>query len=357
MNTSSSMLSLREIDELFRPFLHRKLSLSSRLVMAPLPRLYAQDGVPTPEMLQYYRRRAAHLLGLIITEPVAVNDPAASADPGMAHFYGGAALRAWKGICRAVHASPCRIAPQLCHVGMLRSEPPAIGPSGIDPQSLELRGEVMSRGRIAAVVQAFACAAGDARRLGFDAVEICGGQGGLLDQFLRVETNKRTDEYGGSLTARTRFACEVLHAVRKAVGRGFPVIFRFSQTLPWQPSARLVNNPAELQELLHPLCEAGVDIFACDAAGREEGAAFHGSALSLAGWVRMLSGLPVITRGGVGLQPGRMNSLARRLAAHEFDLVAVGRALLADAEWARKIREGRESEILPFTRRAWARLF
>ena len=351
------MLSLREIDELFRPFYHRKLALSSRLVMAPLPRLYAQEGMPTPETLQYYRRRAAHHIGLIITEPVAVNDSAASADSGMAHFYGGAALRAWKRICRAVHAYPCCIAPQLYHAGMLRREAPAIGPSGIDPESMELRGKPMSRSRISEVVQAFAQAAGDARLLGFDAVEICGGQGGLIDQFLRPETNNRADEYGGSLEARSRFACEVLHAVRKAVGRRFPVIFRFSQALSGAYSSPLVQSPEELQHLLHPLCEAGVDIFACDTAEGEERAAFHGNALSLAGWVRLLSGRPVITGGGVGLQSGLMLPLARRLAAREFDLVAVGRALLADAEWARKIHDGRESEILPFTRRAWARLF
>lgn len=365
MNTSPAALCLREIDDLFRPFLHRKLPLCSRLVMSPLPRLYAQNGIPTPEMLVYYRRRAGHLLGLIITEPVAVNAPAAAADEGMARFYGGAALRAWKRICRAVHTTPCRIAPQLCHVGMLRPdggdvpnpEDPAIGPSGIDPHTLEKRGETMSRERIAQVVQAFARAAADARLLGFDAVEICGGQGGLIDQFLRPETNQRHDEYGGDIVGRARFACAVLHAVRKAVGRQFPVIFRFSQTLPGLVEPRLVRTPAELRELLEPLCAAGVDIFACDPVGEEEGAVFPGSALGLAGWVRMLTGLPVITSGGVGLRRGRMLPLVQRLAAHEFDLVAVGRALLADAEWARKVHEARENEIMPFTQRAWARLF
>ena len=365
MNTSTAALCLREIDELFRPFVHRKLSLSSRVVMAPLPRLFSQNGVPTPEMLVYYRRRAEHLLGLIITEPVAVNDPAAAGDAGMAHFYGGAALRAWKGICRAVHATPCRIAPQLFHAGMLRPargdmphpEAPATGPSGIDPHTLEQRGETMSRERISQVVRAFAQAAADARLLGFDAVEVCGGQGGLIDQFLRPETNRRGDEYGGDLRGRARFACEVMHAVRRAVGRRFPVIFRFSQTLPGQAEPRLVATPAELRELLEPLCESGVDIFACDPPGEETGAAFPGSALGLAGWVRLLTGKPVIASGGVGLQRRGMLPLARRLAAHEFDLVAVGRALLADAEWARKVHDSRESEILPFTQRAWARLF
>lgn len=359
------MLALREIEALFSPFIHRKLSLSTRFVMAPLLRLFAQNGIPTPEMLRYYQRRAGHLLGLIITEPVAVNDKAAAVDEGMAHFFGGRALRAWKRIVNAVHSSPCRIAPQLFHAGMLRAESGAdadsgvrpVGPSGIDPLTLEERGETMSHERIREVVHAYAQAAADARVLGFDAVEICGGQGGLIDQFLRPETNRRHDEYGGDMPRNLRFACEVIHAVRKAVGRRFPVIFRFSQSLPGQVRPLLVSSPSELAELLTPLSLAGVDVFSCDPAGNESSPAFPGSSLGLAGWVRKLSGKPVITSGGVGVDSGSMQTLAERFSMHEFDLVAVGRVLLADPAWVRKIYEARENEILPYTQRAWGRLF
>ena len=97
MKLPTTALALRDIDLLFRPFTHRKIQLPTRLVMAPMLRLFADEGMPTVEMQLYYSRRAAQELGLIISEPVAVN-ASASLDEGMAHFYGGAALRAWKGI-------------------------------------------------------------------------------------------------------------------------------------------------------------------------------------------------------------------------------------------------------------------
>lgn len=363
MKTTGAYLALRDISVIFSPFEHRKLDLPTRLVMAPMARLLAQNGVPTPEMLRYYRRRAEHQLGLIVTEPVAVDDSAAAGDSGMAQFCGGAALRAWKGICRAVHATPCKIAPQLCHVGMLRPAAgdipnpasPAIGPSGIDPLTRDKRGETMSRERIRSVVQSFAAAAANARLLGFDAVEINGGAACLLEQFMRPETNQRTDEYGGSPEARMRFVLEVLHAVRKSAGRRFPVIFRFAQYSPGWETTPLVTSPAELEQMLKPLCEAGVDIFACSGAGVDR-PAFHGSALNLAGWVRLLAQRPVITGGGVGVEHGIQGAL-RRFMAHECDLLSVGRALLADAEWGSKMLQARESEITPYTDRAWGRLF
>lgn len=350
----TTALSLRESDILFHPYIWRKLSLATRLVMAPLPRFMANDGVPTPEMLLYYRRRAEQLLGLIITEPVAIDDPAAASDTGMAHFYGGAALRAWKAICRSVHATPCRIVPQLNHVGMLRPfsgdlpHPDAapVSPSGVNPQTLEIQGEAMSRSRIHSIVAAFADAARSSRILGFDGVEINGAQACLIEQFLRPETNLRADEYGGDIVGRARFACQVVSAVRKAVGRRYPVIFRLSQNTPGMRGEPLVSSPAELESLLQLLCSAGVDIFSCDGLGHP---AFPGSPLNLPGWLRLLTGRPVIANGGVGLPGVSLDSMLQRLRAGEFDLVAVGRALLADAEWASKIRLAREADVIPYS--------
>lgn len=358
----TSELSLREVDTLFTPFIHRKLQLPTRLVMAPVPRLFAQNGIPTPEMLMYYKRRAANMMGLIITEPVAVNDPAAAADSGMAQFYGGAALRAWKGICRAVHTTSCRIMPQLNHVGMLRPsagdlpnpDAPAIGPSGIIPGNLEMRGEPMSRERIKSVVAAFASAAAAAKLIGFDGVEINGAHACLVEQFLRKETNRRTDEYGGDITSRTRFAVQIVQAVRKSVGRSFPIIFRYSQFGSGVWNAPLLESPAVMEEFLQPLCDAGVDIFACDGI---DSPAFHGSALNLAGWTRLLTHRPVIASGGVGMPGKKILPHIHRLRTHEFDLMAVGRALLADAEWGSKVRLARDEEIFPFSPRAWLHLY
>ncbi len=344
MNPHTTALCLRDIDALFQPFLHRKLNLFSRLVMAPMARHQSFYGEPTPDMLSYYRQRAEHKVGLIITEPVSVND-ASAAGKGMTLLYGGSALREWKRICRAVHATFCKIAPQLSHAGMLRDGADAIGPSGIDPHTMEQRGDTMSRTRIKTVVSAFAETAAAARLLGFDAVEINGANGGLIEQFMRKETNHRHDEYGGDSSARTRFACEVLHAVRKTVGRRYPVIFRMPQlhasSLHEQP---LAENPAELSSILDPLCEAGVDVFACESPV-ESTPLFPGSPLSAAGWIRLLTHRPVIIGGGITGNPHQLNQLIRRLNAREFDLISVGRALQADAEWGSKVFLAQEETI------------
>ncbi len=361
--SNETALALREIEILFRPFRHRKIELSNRLVMAPMTRNFATDGIPTPEMARYYRRRAEHELGLIITEGAAIDDPASAADPDTPHFYGGTALRGWKRICRAVHATNCKIVPQLWHVGMARPtdgsapNPDAlpIGPSGIDPISLQQTTVPMSRGRIAEVVASFARAAADTKRLGFDGVEIQGAHGFLIDQFLWAATNHRQDEYGGDLQRRVRFAREVVQAVRKVVGRSFPILFRISQWKLGHYDARLANTPEELAEIVQPLSEAGVDIFDCSTQYYDK-AEFAGSPHTLATWVRHLTGKPTICVGEIGIENTPLSRLAQMLSANNFDLIALGRALLADHAWASKIHLGLEHTITPFTKRALGKL-
>ncbi len=378
MHDSPSPLCLRDIETLFRPFRHRKLHLPTRLVMAPMTRGFAPGGIPTPEMAKYYERRAQGELGLIITEGTLINEPSASADSNYPEFFSAPALRAWRHIARRVHHTPCRIAPQLWHMGMARPLPGTadmpnpellpIGPSGIELQTLEETGETMSRAKIAEVITAFAQAAAHARRLGFDAVEIHGAHGYLIDQFLWEATNRRTDEYGGDLVGRTRFAREVVAAVRKAVGRRFPIIFRFSQWKVGHYEAKLAHTPDELAALLQPLSEAGVDIFHCSTRNFSA-PGFEGSSRSLAGWVKKLTGKPVIAVGSVGLDKTFLDEsgenprctgirrLVEMMSAGEFDLIAIGRSLLADPAWGTKIRLGQEEEIAPFTQRALARLY
>ena len=358
---------------LFSPITLGNLSLPTRLVMPPMTRNFCPEHVPTEAVVEYYRRRAAAGVGLIITEGVPVNHKAANGYPGVPFFYGEDALNGWKKVADAVHAAGGKIAPQLWHVGNVRrmgTEPnptvPGFGPSErIKDGKVIVHG--MSHEDIQEVVQAFAQAAKDAKDIGMDAIELHGAHGYLIDQFFWDGTNKRTDEYGGSLANRSRFAIEIIQAVRAAVGPDFPIIFRFSQWKQQDYTARLVQTPQELAGFLQPLVDAGVDIFHCSTRRFWE-PEFEGSDLNLAGWTKELTGKPTITVGSVGLngsefteflgkteevaQPASIESLHERLARNEFDLVAVGRAILQDPEWAIKIRDGRETEIKPFSRDA-----
>lgn len=360
------------VKALFQPFRLGALELPSRVVMAPMTRSFSPGGVPNAKVVEYYRRRAAAGVGLIVTEGTTVGHRAANGYPNVPRFYGEDALAGWKQVVDAVHGEGGKIVPQLWHVGNVRklgTEPdasvPGYGPSEkLKDGKLVVHG--MTKADIQEVIAAFAQAAKDAQAIGMDGVEIHGAHGYLIDQFFWEGSNQRSDEYGGDLAKRSRFAIELIQAVRAAVGPDYPIIFRYSQWKQQDYSARLVQTPGALGDFLKPLAEAGVDIFHCSTRRFWE-PEFDGSELNLAGWTRQLTGKPTITVGSVGLdgeflqfmvntdkvaQPAKLEGLLERLNKQEFDLVAVGRALLVDPDWALKVRDGREQDILPFSREA-----
>ena len=363
---------------LFRPYRLNSLNLPNRLVMAPMTRSVSPGGVPTSEVAGYYRRRAENGVGLIITEGTAVGRPAAHNEPKMPHFHGEAALAGWKKVVDAVHAAGGRIAPQLVHVGhkLSKAAPDWIPPAPYEsPSGLSVTGErvgrPMSEADVADTIDAFVRAAMDAERLGFDGVELMAAHGYLINQFFYDHLNLRDDEYGGkTLVERSRFAVEILKAVRSVVSSGFPVIVRLSQWKPTDFDARLAETPQALERWLGVLVEAGADAFhlsqskfwqpAFPEVDRE---------LNLAGWAKKLTGVTAITVGAVGLSGdvyesfvGKnarftpLDGLLARLERDEFDLVAVGRALLQDPAWLEKIRQGRVDQITDFTPAAFATL-
>jgi 2,4-dienoyl-CoA reductase-like NADH-dependent reductase (Old Yellow Enzyme family) len=310
-----------------------------------------------------------------------VDDPVSTMSVDIPNFY-GPALDGWLRVVDAVHEVGGKIIPQLWHVGMARNpakaphpELPSAGPSGLTMRGfpgltqpgLE-HSEPMTREHIRRVVDAFARGAADAQRLGFDGVEIHGAHGYLIDQFFWAGTNQRADEYGGDLVSRTRFAVEIIEAVRRATGPDFPIILRFSQWKQQDYAARLATTPEELARFLAPLSTAGVDIFHCSQRRFWE-PEFEGSDLNLAGWTKKLTGKPTVTVGSVALSGDFIGSLhgessrgagiddlLNRLERDEFDLVAVGRALLVDPAWTRKVQEARYDELLPFEPAALATL-
>ena len=361
---------------LFRPFAVGSLTVPNRIVMAPMTRNFAPGGVLVPEVAGYYRRRAEQGVGLIITEGTVIDHPAAANDPRVPRFHGEDALEAWARVVREVHAAGGRIMPQLWHVGTVRTpgQPPnptalPVGPSGLSDPATRVS-EPLTLAEIEGLVAVFGSAAASARRLGFDGLELHGAHGFLIDQFLWGGTNRRTDLFGGDRRGRTRFAVEVVRACRREVGAAFPIVFRWSQFKAQDYAARLAATPDELAEVLEPLVDAGVDVFDCSTRRCWE-PAFEGSPLSLAGWTRKVTGRPVIAVGSVGLsrdisegasyEPGvgprfgdsgtaSLDRVLEVLARDEVDLVAVGRALIADPAWVTKVREQRPGELLPFNR-------
>jgi len=376
--TAEGLARAGNLSLLFRPYRLKSLSLPNRIVMAPMTRSVSRGGVPTAEVAGYYRRRAENGVGLIITEGTGVGRPAAINEPNMPHFHGEAALAGWKRVVDEVHAAGGRIAPQLVHVGhklskaalAWRAPAPYESPSGLSVTG-ERVSQPMSEADVTDTIDAFARAAMDAERLGFDGVEVMGAHGYLINQFFYDHLNLRNDKYGGStLVERSRFAVEILKAIRSVVSSGFPVILRLSQWKPADFNARLAETPKVLEQWLGVLVEAGADAFhlsqskfwqpAFPEADRE---------LNLAGWAKKLTGVTAITVGAVGLsgdvydsfagksaQFTPLDGLLARLERGEFDLVAVGRALLQDPAWLEKLRHGRVDQVADFTPAAFATL-
>ena len=361
------------INKLFESFSTKSLSLKNKTVMAPMTRAFSPNYIPNAEVAAYYRRRAEGDVGLIITEGTFISHKAANGYENVPAIFGEQALAGWKHVVDEVHAAGGKIAPQLWHVGAVRKpgvgpdkEMPAYSPSGLYKPGAS-NGVAMSQADIDEVVASFAQAALDAKNIGFDAIEIHGAHGYLVDQFFWEGTNQRDDQYGGSLENRTRFGVEIVKAIRAAVGDDFTIIFRFSQWKQQDYSAKLCQTSEELGIFLGLLSDAGVDIFHASTR-RFWIAEFEGSDLNLAGWTKKLTQKPVITVGNVGLDndfigegnadlsgtsnPTGIDELLVRLNNDEFDLVGIGRALLVDPQWVNKIKTNAINEIKPFNKKS-----
>ncbi|UTP38594.1 NADH:flavin oxidoreductase [Phenylobacterium sp. LH3H17] len=363
-------------DALFTPFDFKGLHLANRVVMAPMTRSFSPDGVVTKEVADYYRRRAEGQVGLIVSEGTGVNRPASVNDRNVPRFHGEKELAAWKTVIDEVHAAGGVMAPQLWHVGAVRTRDPEWTPPGPydSPSGLsrpdKAFGAPMSDADVADAIRAFAEAAGNAKKLGFDAIELHGAHGYLIDQFFWDGTNRREDAYGShGLSGRARFAADILKAVRAEVGPDYPVIIRISQWKQQDYEVKLAQDPKALEAWLGALVDAGADILHCSQRRFWE-PEFEGSDLNFAGWAKKVTGVPTITVGSVGLsgefiaayggeasQPASLDELEKRLERGDFDLVGVGRALLQDPEWVVKIRDGRTEELKSFDRSAMATLY
>ncbi|MBV1907894.1 MAG: NADH:flavin oxidoreductase [Kangiellaceae bacterium] len=361
--------------KLFAPIELGPLKLKNRVVMAPMTRSFSPGGIPNDLVVKYYERRAKNDVGLIVTEGTTINHKAANGYPNVPHFYGEEALAGWKNVVDAVHQAGGKIVPQLWHVGAIRRANKGAGPDetvpGYSPSGLVMKGKesgvAMTLEDIKEVTEAFIQGAKDAQEIGFDGVEIHGAHGYLVDQFFSAATNVRDDEYGGDLAARTKFAADIISGIRTACGPDFPIILRFSQWKQQDYNERLAHTPEELASFLAPLVDAGVDIFHCSTRRFWE-TEFEGSELNLAGWTKKLTGKPCISVGSVGLSSGfidedkhdmvdtsevaseSFDELSKRLANDEFDMVAIGRALLQDPEWVIKVRENRLDELADYSK-------
>jgi 2,4-dienoyl-CoA reductase-like NADH-dependent reductase (Old Yellow Enzyme family)/thioredoxin reductase len=338
-----------KLEHLFSPVTINGMTLKNRAVMPAMGTGYGNaDGTVGDRLIAYLARRAKGGTGLIITEICAV-DPRGKGFPNEIGAWSDMFIPGLAGLAEAIHREGGKIALQLHHAGRETFEAAAGGipeaPSAIPSVILGQPCEAMDRERIAAVIGAFARAAGRAQKARFDAVEVHGAHGYLLNQFLSPFSNVRTDEYGGSEENRSRFVLEILSAVRKEVGPAFPVIVRVST----DELIRGGYDLAFMKRLAPHLAASGADAIHCSVGvystpGNLSIASMDtepGFNLFRARAIREAAGVPVI---GVG----RINDpeLAEKaLAAGDADLISFGRQHLTDPDFIAKAAAGDFAEI------------
>ena len=341
------------MSSLFDPIRAGELTLANRIVMAPLTRNRSPDAVPRDITATYYAQRAS--AGLLITEATAISQQGQGyADvPGL---YGSEQLDAWKRVTDAVHAKGGKIVVQLWHVGRVsHNELQPEGGQPVAPSAITAKTKTvlikdgvatyvetsapraLDAGELPGIVHAYAAAARNAvETAGFDGVEVHGANGYLLDQFLKTGSNKRSDDYGGSIENRARLLLEATRAVVDAVGGGRTGI-RISPVTP----ANDVHdeNPQPLFEYvvkqLATLNLAYIHVIEGATGGpRElEDRPFDYEALKAA--YRKAGG-----KGAWMVNNGYDMPLAEEALKEGDDLVAFGKPFISNPDLVRRLREG-----------------
>ncbi|MDA0334472.1 MAG: 12-oxophytodienoate reductase [bacterium] len=326
------------LDALFEPYEMPGLALPNRWVMAPMTRKQSPGNAPTSTVAEYYRRRAAGGIGLIVTEGSLVDHPLASPDDDIPAI-NAATVSAWQPVVAAVQQERARIFIQLWHQGPIAR--PGIAAMPVLEDGVEVVPKADAQ-QEQDMFDAFVSGAIATKAAGFDGLELHAAHGYLLDSFLRA--------------GRVDYVCDLVREIRLQVGSGYPLALRFSQWTVRDLETRQFHTPQALERVLLPLKNAGVDIFHASTR-RFWLPEFADSDLNLAGWTRKITDAPTITVGSIGLATGPFcgtgpesaHELLRRYDQGEFDLVAIGRPLLSDADWCRKVRDGHTGQIIDHT--------
>jgi len=345
---------------MFAPFKLRDLRLKNRVVVSPMAQYKAVDGCPTDWHLVHYGERAKGGAGLVCIEMTCVS-PEGRITPGCTGMYAPQHEPAWKRIVDFVHTeTDAKICCQLGHSGAKGSTQlgwedmdaplksgnwPVMAPSAIAWSERNQRARAMTRADMDVVRDQFTAAAAMAARIGFDMLELHCAHGYLLSSFITPLTNRRSDEYGGSLENRMRYPLEIFHAVRAVWPAEKPISMRISAN-DWVGAEGI--EPPDAVAISRMLQEAGVDI--CDvSAGQTSVNArpVYGRMFQtpFSDRIRNETGMATMAVGNI-FEPDHVNSI---LMAGRADLVCLARPHLADPYWTlhAAAKLGDRSEIWP----------
>lgn len=326
------------------------LELKNRVIMPAMATNFASDSGEISELLvDYYVARALGGTGLIIIENTNIDYPNGKAGAYQLRIDSDEYIEGLRRLVDRIHLTGCKVGLQINHAGGLANVK-QVGAERVAPSTFDYPlglSRELAMEEIKEIAEKFALAALRARKAGFDTIEIHGAHGYLISEFMSPVTNQRTDDFGGPLENRMRFPSLVLNQVRQAVGRDYPIIFRFSahEFLNGGNGADTAVHIARILE------QSGADALHVSAgftltpesrdAVVEPASYTEGWKTYLAELVKKQVTIPVIAV-GVIRTPEYADWLIK---ARKTDFVAVGRGLIADPLWCAKARSGKQEEI------------
>jgi 2,4-dienoyl-CoA reductase-like NADH-dependent reductase (Old Yellow Enzyme family) len=325
------------------------VEVRNRIVMLPMGTLLAEaDGRPSDALINYYAARAKGGVGLIIGEITIAHR--SGKGPHILSLYDDTYIQAWKKLADTVHAHGAKIFPQLAHQGRETTSSNTgtslLAASPIPCPCMKEMPKELTKEEIEDIAEGFGESARRAKEAGCDGVEVHGAHGYLVCNFLSPWSNKRTDEYGGSLNGRMRFPLEIINKIRAKCGNDFPISFRIS-------SDEMVPGglvPEETRMIASMLAEAGVNII--DISRANYGSLRWifppcGTPIALnanfTGMLKQVLDVPIL----LGHRISNPLVAEQLLIGEKADLIGMGRALIADPDLPRKAATGRFEDIIP----------
>ena len=333
---------------LFKPSSICGLRLKNRIVMAPMTTgLASMDGYVTDKLKNYYEKRAAGGVGLIIVEATCVDSTEGKSLAPQLFIDNDRFIPGLCDLVDRIHKHDVKAILQLDHRGRETSHGNS-GLQGVAPSanSIPSSGIVgrLTIAEIGELVERFGEAAGRAKKAGFDGVELCGCHDSLISKFLSGYTNKRSDGYGGGLENRCRFFLEILKRVKQAAGKDYPVFCRINAIEYGADGGFGIKEAKQLSRMLE---ELGADIIDVSIYGYGSYSMlyvpyFNGFLLPVASVIKEALRIPVIGVGNITPEMGN-----RALIGEMVDFIAIGRGLIADPDWANRVNEGKVETIRP----------
>jgi 2,4-dienoyl-CoA reductase-like NADH-dependent reductase (Old Yellow Enzyme family) len=333
-------------DIIFSPFQINNFKLKNRIGVAPMTRMSSQkDSVPREDVLEFLVRRAKNGAAIVFTEAIVTDYESAQGYPGQSRMLTQRQIEAWQPVVADIQKEGSVAIMQMFHCGRMawpevNPAERAIAPSPVTPKQVNpMTGspypvpDVISRFDIEHVINGFVETAKGAVLAGFDGVEVHGAHGYLINQFLSTYSNKRNDEYGGSVENRYRFAHEVIQAVRKVVPEDRLLTFRISNWGVVDMEVSLFESKEEYQELIKLLSKEPIDAISVSTYDHAEKAL--GSNQNMAQITREVSHLPIMICGKIYDRVSAENAL------NDADIVLSGKSILLNPNWVEDVRQGK----------------